>query len=90
MVEGQKVRLGIRAESVKLSEVRKGPGVNSFPGVVKNAVFLGEYIDCEVIVHDQPFNVKVSPEFEVSVGSHVSVSLPPGSWVVLPRLMTDR
>ena len=90
MVEGQKVRLGIRAESVKLSEVGKGPGVNSFPGVVKNAVFLGEYIDCEVIVHDQPFNVKVSPEFEVSVGSYVSVSLPPGSWVVLPRLMTDR
>jgi len=82
--EGQKVRLGIRAESIKLSRRVEEKGVNSFQATVKTAVFLGEYIDCEVTIRDQVFSVKVPPELEVSVGSQVSVQLPPHSWVILP------
>ncbi len=81
--EGQRVQLGIRAESIKLSNKVEGKGVNSFPATVKSAVFLGEQIDCEVSIHDRIFNVKVAPELDVSVGSQVSVYLPPQSWVVL-------
>ncbi len=81
--EGQVVRLGIRAESIKLSTEAEGKGVNSFPATVKSAIFLGEQIDCEVSIHDHVFNVKVAPELDVSVGGQVSVYLPPQSWVVL-------
>ena len=81
--EGQRVQLGIRAESIKISNRVEEKGVNSFPATVKSAVFLGEYIDCEVSVHDRIFSIKVPSEIEVSVGNLVSVHLPPHSWVVL-------
>ena len=57
--------------------------MNSFRGIVKSAVFLGECIDCEVVIHDQAFNVKVPPELEISVGSQVNVLLPKELWVVM-------
>jgi iron(III) transport system ATP-binding protein len=81
---GERVKLGIRAESIKLSEGGEAGGVNSFPGMVRSAVFLGEHIDCEVTLHDQVFMVKVPPELEISAGSRVSVLLPYHSWVLLP------
>ena len=84
LVVGEKVRLGIRAESIKVEEGGEGGGVNSFVGVVRSAVFLGEYIDCEVEVEGQMFSVKVPPELEVAVGRQVRVLLPYASWVVLP------
>jgi iron(III) transport system ATP-binding protein len=81
--EGQRVQLGIRAESIKLSGKVEGEAVNSFPATVKSAVFLGEHIDCEVSIHDHIFSINVPPELEMSVGSQVSIHLPPHSWVVL-------
>ena len=47
-------------------------------------VFLGEYMDCEVIVGGQVFCVKLPPELEVSVGSMVNVQLPRDSLIILP------
>jgi iron(III) transport system ATP-binding protein len=83
--EGEKVRLGIRAESIQLAEAGRGEGVNCFTGVVQSAVFLGEHIDCEVEIGDQVFSVMVPPELEVGVGSRVRVLFPPRAWMVLPQ-----
>jgi len=82
--EGEKVKLGIRAESVKLAERAEEGVPNYFLGTVQSAVFLGEYIDCEVTIDGRMFVVKVPPEQEVLVGSRVAVLLPYNSWMVLP------
>jgi len=58
---------------------------NTFLGTVKNTVFLGEYIDCEVTVEKQLFSIKVSPDIEVSVGNQVGIIIPRESWVILPK-----
>ena len=75
MSDGRKVKLGIRAESIKLMEAAEAGAVNCFHGTVKNVVFLGEHMDCEVIIDSQLFYVKVPPEIEVSAGSKVVVML---------------
>ncbi len=82
--EGEKVKLGIRAESVKLAERAEQGVPNWFWGTVQSAIFLGEYIDCEVAVNGKMFAVKVPPEQEVSAGRRVAILLPYNSWVVLP------
>jgi iron(III) transport system ATP-binding protein len=82
--EGEKVKLGIRAESIKLAERAERGVPNWFLGTVQNAIFLGEYIDCEVAIDGKVFAVKVPPEQEVSAGSRVAVLLPYNSWVVMP------
>jgi iron(III) transport system ATP-binding protein len=84
LTEGDKVKLGIRAESIKLCEEGDKSEINCFTGIVQSAVFLGEYIDCEINIHEKLFAVKVSPELEISEGSRVTVLLPYQSWVVLP------
>lgn len=82
--DGHNVKLGIRAESIKFVSNAEEGYENVFKGLVKSAVFLGEYIDCEVIIDDHSFSVKVPPEIEVTVGSQVNVMLPRDCWVVLP------
>ena len=81
--KGQKVTLGIRAESIRLSDILEDKTKNCFHGTVKSAVFLGECIDCEIIINDHLFNVKVSPEFEVASGGRVGVVLSYSSWIIL-------
>jgi iron(III) transport system ATP-binding protein len=81
--EGEKVKLGIRAESIKVAERGEEGVPNFFWGTVQNAVFLGEYIDCEINIEGKVFAVKVPPEREVAAGSRVGVLLPYNSWVVL-------
>jgi iron(III) transport system ATP-binding protein len=80
---GQKVKLGIRAESIRLCDTREQGAANCFPAVVKSAVFLGEYFDCHAAIGDYSFNIKVPSESEVTVGSQVNVYLPLHCWVVL-------
>ena len=82
--EGQNIKLGIRSESIKLVPDAQEGLKNVFKGLVKSAVFLGEYIDCEVEIDDLSFTVKVPPETEIVVGSKVNVALPRECWVVLP------
>ena len=81
---GQRVKLGIRAESIRLCQVGEENLVNCFAGIVKSAVFLGEYIDCVVGIQSEEFAVKVPPEHEISNGSRVHILLPPDSWIALP------
>ncbi|MFC1491661.1 ABC transporter ATP-binding protein [Nitrospinota bacterium] len=84
MVEGRKLKLGIRAESIRLCSVSEVAAANCFSGIVRGAVFLGEYVDCEVSIDEQSFYVKLPPEQEVKVGTRVGVLLPRESWVILP------
>lgn len=81
---GDQVRMGIRAESIKVVDGGHRDRVNCFVGVVQSAVFLGEYIDCEIAIQEKIFAVKVPPELEIGVGAPVTVLLPYHSWVVLP------
>ncbi|MFH1335987.1 MAG: TOBE domain-containing protein [Candidatus Zixiibacteriota bacterium] len=70
---GEKVKLGIRAESINFTEATNAGRNNCFAGTVQNTIFLGEYIDCEVNINKHVFKVTLSPELEVSAGSRVGV-----------------
>ena len=82
--EGYNIKLGIRSESIRLAPNPDEGMKNVFQGLVKSAVFLGEYIDCDVVIGDHTFSIKVPPEVEVIVGSKVNVELPSECWVILP------
>lgn len=81
--KGHRVKLGIRAESIRLLPSTEEGSANCFMGNVKSAVFLGEYTDCEVIIGDISFSVKAPPESDVVAGSQVAVLFPGESWVVI-------
>jgi iron(III) transport system ATP-binding protein len=81
MPAGQKVKLGIRGESIKICQEMAD---NCFPATVKSAVFLGEYFDCEIDISGQSFSLKVPPELEVSTGSQINVQFPYDALILLP------
>ena len=81
--KGRHVKLGIRAESIKLLPITEEGAANCFRGNVKNAVFLGEYIDCKVIIGSESFSVKAPPESKIIAGTQVAVLFPRQSWVVI-------
>lgn len=81
---GQKIIIGIRSESIALCQPNEMGAQNIFNATVKTAVFLGEYLDCELMIGDQMFTAKVPPECVVNPGDHLQVQLPCSKWVVMP------
>lgn len=82
--EGQKVKVGIRAESIRLSRTVSKSATNCFPGTIQSAVFLGEYMSCEVAIGGQLFHVNAPPEIEVTAGAQVAVLFPRDLIVLIP------
>jgi iron(III) transport system ATP-binding protein len=82
--EGKKIKLGMRAESIRVSVEAWEGATNCFQSTVKSAVFLGEHIDCEMDINGHVFYVKAPPEQLISEGDKVFIMLPPSSWVILP------
>jgi len=81
---GNKVKIGVRAENIKILEKMPKDNENCFTGVVKSAVFLGEYISCEVEIGGQLIDINGPPEHHIVVGSEISVLLPRDLIVVIP------
>jgi len=81
---GNKVKIGVRAENIKILKKMPKDAENCFTGVVKSAVFLGEYISCEIEIDGQLIDLNAPPEYHIVVGSEVSVLLPRDLIVVIP------
>jgi len=80
---GEQVYLIIRPEAVRVNQ-QKG----SYPGEVKQAVYLGSTVEYEVEIHDQVISVVIYEPQEGDIfeeGSRAFVELPSHAFHVLPR-----
>jgi iron(III) transport system ATP-binding protein len=73
----------VRPEDIVLSA--DGGGENTFRGRIVNRIFLGELIDYEISVGNDMLRARARPEWDFSIGSDVSISLPPGKCIGLAR-----
>lgn len=76
------VLVSIRPEFIELTS-QEGQ-TNCFPAVVVNAVFLGEFIDCQVEAKGVTLRLRLHPSQAVQAGEKVIVHLPPENSVLIP------
>lgn len=82
--EGQAVTIGIRPESVTVSQSLNDILPNTFHGEVSRVVFLGDVVAGEVSVGGQTLKVKMRPQDVVQRGEKVYVTLHPELCLVMP------
>lgn len=80
--DGTPVNVAIRPENIEvLSDAR--PGANTIEGTVEACVFLGNLLDCTIVVKGLAVHVQLHPSAEISQGEKVSIRLPPESCIVI-------
>ncbi|MFB3885174.1 MAG: ABC transporter ATP-binding protein [Thermodesulfobacteriota bacterium] len=74
----QKVQLALRPENINLealsaatSRVQTNGKINAFEGEVREAVFLGDFIDYKIAVKGKLFRVRAHPDMRFGQGSRV-------------------
>jgi len=82
---GSEVLISIRPENVALRRERPEKILNCLEGTVKAAVFLGEYMDCQIDVAQQTIRARQHPSLKVREGDTIYVEMPVESCVVIPR-----
>ncbi|MEE8515238.1 MAG: ABC transporter ATP-binding protein [Alphaproteobacteria bacterium] len=84
MAKGAKARLAVRPESMKASPQRGDGGGNMLEGEVEKAVFLGDSIDCQIVVGTRTVRARVDQTMEINKGDKVFLRFSPEACVVLP------
>jgi iron(III) transport system ATP-binding protein len=72
--KGDAALISVRPEDIELCEKRP-EGINVLEGKVDFKVFLGEYMDYQIMIGDQRLLARVHPSFKVQVGGTVYVRL---------------
>jgi iron(III) transport system ATP-binding protein len=76
---GDAVAVTIRPENVQLmahDTKRVERGANVLTGTVDAIIFLGEYLDCRVLVGHELLRVRVHPSVPITEGQRVDLTLP--------------
>jgi spermidine/putrescine ABC transporter ATP-binding subunit len=86
---GQRVGVMIRPEAIQARE-RPDGALNEWPGLVREAVFLGDVVRCVVEIAGS-VSVKVAAQYRkdeaaVKVGQAVTLAAPPQRWTVFTSL----
>ncbi len=84
MNKGDKVVLAIRPECINLFKQKPVSGENLLDGKVQDVIFLGDCLDCRVLVGDKLLYVKSSFSLDISEGESIFVQLPVESLRVIP------
>ena len=82
--EGSNVVVVIRPESIILHRRKPAQTGNVVEGKIATAMFLGEYVDCNVEVGRFMLQTHQPHSFEVRRGETIWVELPPGECLALP------
>lgn len=81
---GAKALVSVRPESFHVS-VEMGRGeVNILEGTVEKSVFLGDFIDCQILVGEQMVRAKLPPTIDLSQGERVFLRFEPHACILLP------
>jgi iron(III) transport system ATP-binding protein len=84
MKKGDKVVLAIRPESINLFKEKPVSGENILEGKVQDVIFLGDCLDCRILVGDKVLCVKSSPSLDMREGESIFIQLPVDSLRVIP------
>jgi iron(III) transport system ATP-binding protein len=82
---GAKVLMTIRPESLQASATEKRSEMNALAGKVVKNVFLGDFIDCQVLVGEKLIRAKLPPTSEFTEGDPIFLQFSPQSCIVLPN-----
>ena len=84
MPRGAEALVVIRPESLKASEALERENENVLQGKVEKAIFLGDFIDCQVRVGEQRIRAKLPATTEFNEGTHIFLHFSPQACAVLP------
>jgi iron(III) transport system ATP-binding protein len=79
---GEEVVLSIRPEDIELSESRRD-GENVYPASVDQKVFLGEFVDFQVMIGGRSVQSRAHPSLRTRVGERLYVRIDPDKCVAL-------
>ncbi|MBT3351876.1 MAG: ABC transporter ATP-binding protein [Nitrospinaceae bacterium] len=84
ITKGAKAKLAVRPEGLRLSSGGEDKEGNLLEGRVEKTVFLGETIECQILVGSQTITTKISIENEVAEGDKIFLKFAPENCLVLP------
>ncbi|RME43568.1 MAG: ABC transporter ATP-binding protein [Chloroflexi bacterium] len=82
--KSEPVLISVRPQNVLISKETTPGARNVFRGKVRVAVFLGEYVDCQVEVGDDLLRAHMHPRLKIRRGEEVFVHLPRNLCTVVP------
>ncbi len=81
--KGDKVVLAIRPESINLFKQKPVSGENILEGKVQDVIFLGDCLDCRILIGDKVLCVKANSSLDIKEGESIFVQLPTESLRVI-------
>lgn len=89
MIRGAKVLVTVRPESLHASQKGEGGDGNVLEGKVEKVVFLGDLIDCQILVGSQLVRAKLPATSDFGEGDRIFLQFSPQACVVLPTPTTE-
>ena len=85
-VTGTKTLVTVRPESFQVSAEpdTDSAGYNILEGKVEKSVFLGDFIDCQILVGAQMVRAKLPPTSDLTPGERVFLKFDPSACILLP------
>ena len=81
MCKGRRLYASVRPENLSLSTSRPDNSQNVFEGIVTRVTFLGDSVECHLLVKDQPMCAKLHPLQAVHVGERLFAACSPELWI---------
>jgi iron(III) transport system ATP-binding protein len=82
--KGATVLVTVRPESLHVAQNGEPRDGNMLEGKVEKTIFLGEFIDCQLLVGSQLIRAKLAPTSDVGPGDRLCLRFNPQACVVLP------
>jgi iron(III) transport system ATP-binding protein len=84
IAKGAQALVSVRPESFQIVRERPRIECNVLEGTIDKFVFLGDFIDCQVLMDDQPVRVKVPATSDLNQGERVFLEFDPRACILLP------
>jgi iron(III) transport system ATP-binding protein len=84
MPSGAKALVSVRPESFQVTRERCANELNVLEGTVEKFVFLGDFIDCQIVMGEQAVRVKVPATSDLNHGERVFLQFDPRACILIP------
>ncbi|MBI2985201.1 MAG: ABC transporter ATP-binding protein [Deltaproteobacteria bacterium] len=89
MTKGEGALVAVRPEELRAAKRPGSLEENTLEGRVEKAVFLGDFVDCQVSVHGRTIRAKLHPSDDFAEGDQIFLLFDPRSCVVISRHPSD-
>ena len=84
IASGSKALVSVRPESFQVLRERLASDSNVLEGKVEKSIFLGDFIDCQILMGGQSVRVKVPATSDLDPGERVFLQFEPRACILLP------